>query len=265
MKKYRLLFVLFFFVVACTSSIHRAAVRDITKNTKARTYNKKGGYRGDSTYIVKFGDTLLGIALQSDVSFSQMVLYNNLKSPYLIKEDQVLNLKQNQKVNDHKYSDQSRRNSKKTQKTQQKVALKKPKSYSKKSRLNKNGTKPIIKWAWPSNGKLVKVFSFSDTELQGIRIVDKRDSAIDAAANGKVVYVGSGLRGYGKLIIIKHNNDYLSAYAHNDKLFVKEDQKVKKGQKIALMGDTGANKVYLHFEIRYKGKSVDPLQYLPKR
>lgn len=265
MKKCRLLFVLFFFVVACTSSIHRAAVRDITKKTKAIAYNKKGGYRAGSTYIVKFGDTLLGIALQANVSFSQLVLYNNLKSPYLIKEGQVLNLKQNQTVNEHKYSDQYRINSKITQKTQQKVAPKKAKTYSKKYIVKKNGTKEIVRWVWPSNGKLIKGFSFSDTELQGIRIAAKRDSAVNAAADGKVVYVGSGLRGYGKLIIIKHNNDYLSAYAHNDKLLVKEDQKVKKGQKIALMGDTGANKVYLHFEIRYKGKSVDPLQYLPKR
>ena len=131
--------------------------------------------------------------------------------------------------------------------------------------ITKEPSKKIKSWVWPATGKLTKKFQTSTTALQGISIADKRGSAIKAAAGGKVVYAGGGLRGYGNLVIIKHNNEYLSAYAHNEKLLVKEKQTVKKGQKIALMGDSGTNAVYLHFEIRYRGKSVDPLRYLPKR
>ncbi len=265
MKKYSVSLILFFFVAGCTSTTHHAIVRDITKNTKKSQYHKKGSYRGDATYTVNSGDTLYAIAWQTDLSVNEIASYNNLKAPYVIKKGQVLNLNENQLVKQRKYSDQSPRNSKKTQKRQQKVEPKKAKSYSMGYRKSEKNTNKIVGWAWPSNGKLTQRFSSSDTRLQGIRIVAERDSAVNAAANGKVVYVGSGLRGYGKLIIIKHNNDYLSAYAHNDKLLVKENQKVKKGQKIALMGDTGASTVYLHFEIRYKGKSVDPLRYLPKK
>lgn len=265
MKKYRVSLVLFVFVAGCTSTIHHAVVRDITKNTKAREYYKKISYRDDSAYIVESGDTLYEIAWKRDLSVDDIAFQNNLKAPYVIKKGQVLNLKENQLVKQRQYSDQSPKNSKKPQKRQQNVEPKKAKSYSNGYRKSEKNIHKIVVWTWPSNGKLVKRFSSSDTALQGIRIIDKRGSAVNAAADGKVVYVGSGLRGYGKLLIIKHNNDYLSAYAHNDKLLVKENQNVKKGQKIALMGDTGASTVYLHFEIRYKGKSVDPLRYLPKR
>ena len=100
---------------------------------------------------------------------------------------------------------------------------------------------------------------------KGIKIAGKRGELIKAAANGRVVYAGSGLRGYGNLIIIKHTDDYLSAYAHTDKILVKEKQQVNGGQKIATMGSSGASRVMLHFEIRYHGKSVDPLKILPKK
>ena len=100
---------------------------------------------------------------------------------------------------------------------------------------------------------------------KGIDIAGLKGSNIVATAAGKVVYAGAALRGYGKLIIIKHNDDYLSAYAHNDKVFVKEKQKIKLGQVIATMGKTDANKVLLHFEIRFRGKSVNPSNYLPTR
>jgi lipoprotein NlpD len=101
--------------------------------------------------------------------------------------------------------------------------------------------------------------------MKGIGIAGKMGQPIYASASGKVVYSGDGLRGYGKLVIIKHNKTYLSVYAHNSKLLVKENQDVKRGQKIALMGNSGASQVELHFEIRKLGKPVDPLQLLPKR
>ncbi|MEJ2509641.1 MAG: peptidoglycan DD-metalloendopeptidase family protein [Gammaproteobacteria bacterium] len=120
-------------------------------------------------------------------------------------------------------------------------------------------------WQWPTQGRLISTFSARDAGKRGVDIEGKLGQPIYAAAPGTVVYSGSGLLGYGKLIIIKHNDTYLSAYAHNSDLLVKEDEEVKTGEHIADMGDSGADRVMLHFEIRRDGKPVDPLDYLPKR
>ena len=115
---------------------------------------------------------------------------------------------------------------------------------------------------WPAQGKLVT--GFSDTaNLKGIDIAGQAGAPVIASAGGKVVYAGAGLRGYGKLVIIKHNNKFLSAYAHNREILVKEGQQVTRGQKIAEMGSTDADQTKLHFEIRRLGKPMDPLKYLP--
>lgn len=106
---------------------------------------------------------------------------------------------------------------------------------------------------------------FDEVKNKGIDIAGKAGDAVLAAADGRVVYADSGLRGYGKLIILKHNNTYLTAYAHNQNLLVKEDQQVRQGQKIAEMGSTDADRVKLHFEIRRQGKPIDPLKFLPPR
>lgn len=120
-----------------------------------------------------------------------------------------------------------------------------------------------IAWIWPANGKMVG--TFSEGGSKGVDIDGKAGDPVIASGDGKVVYSGTGLRGYGKLVIIKHNNTYLSAYAHNQNILVKEGQSVTKGQKIAEMGNSDADRVKLHFEVRRQGKPVDPLQYLPKR
>jgi lipoprotein NlpD len=117
-------------------------------------------------------------------------------------------------------------------------------------------------WIWPTAGKVVAGFSES-ANLKGIDIAGKSGQPVVASAAGKVVYAGSGLRGYGKLIIVKHNSTFLSAYAHNREITVKEGQQVAKGQKIAEMGDTDSDQVKLHFEIRRLGKPVDPAKFLP--
>lgn len=119
-----------------------------------------------------------------------------------------------------------------------------------------------MEWGMPTSGKVIAGFSES-ANRKGVDIAGKRSQVIVASAAGKVVYSGSGLRGYGKLIIIKHNKTFLSAYAHNDQIVVKEGQSVSKGQKIAEMGNTDADQVKLHFEIRKQGKPVDPAKYLP--
>ena len=134
--------------------------------------------------------------------------------------------------------------------------------------INANVVAPVasnVAWQWPTQGNVIQGFSNSDGGNKGVDISGSRGQAIKAAANGRVVYAGNALRGYGNLIIIKHNDDFLSAYAHNDKILVSDQQEVKAGQEIAKMGSTGTNAVKLHFEIRYKGKSVDPVRYLPRR
>jgi lipoprotein NlpD len=121
----------------------------------------------------------------------------------------------------------------------------------------------MLQWVWPASGKLVHGFS-QGSNPKGIAIRGTPGQSVFATAAGKVVYSGSGLRGYGKLVIIKHNNTYLSVYAHNRELLVKEGERVTKGQKIAEMGGTSADGVALHFEIRRLGKPVDPLKFLPQ-
>ena len=120
-----------------------------------------------------------------------------------------------------------------------------------------------IVWSWPASGKIIQ--GFNGTTSKGIDIAGNLGDLVYAAAAGRVVYAGSELRGFGKLIIIKHNDDYISVYAHNNVMLVKENETVKRGQKIAEMGSTDAPRVELHFEIRLRGKSIDPVGLLPKQ
>ena len=120
-----------------------------------------------------------------------------------------------------------------------------------------------VDFIWPASGALIA--GFDEAKNKGLGIAGKAGDAVLAAADGRVVYAGAGLRGYGNLIILKHNNTFLTAYAHNQTLLVKEDQNVRRGQKIAEMGSTDADRVKLHFEIRRQGKPVDPARYLPPR
>jgi lipoprotein NlpD len=120
----------------------------------------------------------------------------------------------------------------------------------------------LISWGWPANGKVIQGFTQA---TKGIDIAGNAGDAIEAAANGKVMYSGNGVRGLGNLIIVNHDNGFITAYAHNRTLLVKTGQEVKKGTKIAEMGQSDAASVRLHFEVRRQGTPVDPLQYLPNR
>ncbi len=120
-----------------------------------------------------------------------------------------------------------------------------------------------VNWMWPASGTVMS--TFDEGKNKGVTLNGKLGDPVLASADGRVVYAGSGLRGYGNLVILKHNNTYLTAYAHNQALLVKEDQTVRRGQKIAEMGSTDADRVQLHFEIRKQGKPVDPLKLLPPR
>jgi lipoprotein NlpD len=121
-----------------------------------------------------------------------------------------------------------------------------------------------VPWGWPTAGVPTVLAGFDEARNKGLDIGGKAGDPVLASADGRVVYAGAGLRGYGNLIILKHNNTYLTAYAHNQALLVKEDQTVRKGQKIAEMGNSDADRVKLHFEIRRQGKPVDPTKYLPR-
>ena len=120
-----------------------------------------------------------------------------------------------------------------------------------------------VNWTWPATGAVLS--GFDEAKNKGLAISGKAGDPVFAAADGRVVYAGSGLRGYGNLVIVKHNNTYLTAYAHNQSLLVKEDQVVRRGQKIAEMGSSDAERVQLHFEIRRHGRPIDPARLLPSR
>ena len=120
-----------------------------------------------------------------------------------------------------------------------------------------------VQWQWPAPGKVIE--TFEETRNKGIDIAGNEGDPVLAAADGEVVYVGSALRGYGNLVIVKHNEEFISAYAHNRQVLVKQGQGVKRGQRIAEIGRTDADRTKLHFEVRRQGKPVDPLRYLPAR
>ncbi len=133
------------------------------------------------------------------------------------------------------------------------------------TRTTTNAPAGPIKWQWPSSGKVLAGFSKAPTGNKGLNIAGKSGEPVKAAAAGRVVYAGNGLRGFGQLVIVKHDDDFLSAYAHNSRLHVRENDPVKAGQLIADIGTTGTDREQLHFEIRYQGQPVDPLKHLPKR
>ncbi|HEY5716455.1 MAG TPA: peptidoglycan DD-metalloendopeptidase family protein [Psychromonas sp.] len=241
------------------------------------------------TYQIEKGDTLFSIAWRASLDLNRLALYNGLTAPYLIREGETLKLTPSEtikRVSTKKPVVKNESSSQKTQKnnkvsctdqscnknSQKAVEQGNSKAYpAAKVKVDEKAAKPettmtkVSRWQWPAKGKLTKTFAASQSGMKGISLANKRGTPIYTAASGEVVYAGSGLRGFGKLIIIKHNDDYLSAYAHNEELLVREKQQVKVGQKIAMMGDSGTDSVKLHFEIRYQGKSIDPLRYLPKR
>jgi lipoprotein NlpD len=235
-----------------------------------------------SEYRVQQGETLYSIAWRANSDVRQIAKLNNIPPPYNIYPNQKLILvanNQEKSVQASKSKWSSKAKTKTSTETKTKV-VKKSIASSKKQAYGKNVSKKkvlqnnlpkttfskkIRQWQWPVNGKIISRFSAKAQGNKGIDIAGRRGTSIKATASGKVVYSGSALSGYGKLIIIKHNDDYLSAYAHNDKILVKEQQQIKAGDIIAKMGDTDAERVMLHFEVRFRGKSVDPLKYLPKK
>ncbi len=207
-------------------------------------------------YTVKPGDAVIRIGLDTGQNWRDIVRWNNLENPNRIEVGQVLRVTPPGNV------------------TAASVAAR-PASVASGSSAASGSASPSapasavpagedeLAFIWPAQGQLIG--DFDGVKNKGLDISGTAGDPILASADGRVVYAGAGLRGYGNLIILKHNNIYLTAYAHNQTLLVKEDQSVKKGQKIAEMGNTDADRVKLHFEVRRQGKPVDPAKYLPAK
>jgi len=203
---------------------------------------------------VKAGETLYSIAFEYGRDHRDVARWNKIRRPYTIYPKQKLRIIPVAADNKGK---KPFRNSKSTTRGTKRAPVTVNKTqYPSNSKL---------KWQWPTRGKVVSTFSFRDPGRRGIDIVGRKGQPVKAAAAGRVVYRGNGLRGYGNLIILKHNDTYFSAYAHTEDVVVKENEKVKLGQKLADMGNTNSEKTKLHFEIRRNGKPVNPMGYLPKR
>ncbi len=279
---------------AKTAEIPKASQPAIPKQADSRGY-----------YVVKKGDTLIQIALDFGQNYRDLVAWNNLANPNDIKVDQLLRVlppegaaqtapvATSSGVEVRPLPSSPAASAGATMHKSAPRGEKRPYSESALAEMQKpdapNGNGPTavakteparhiekmpetpvpaipddenISWIWPADGKVIS--GFSDGK-RGIDIAGKMGQPVLAAGSGKVLYAGSGIRGYGNLVIVKHSNNLLSAYAHNKTIFVKEDQSVSKGQKIAEMGNSDADEVKLHFEIRQQGKPVDPSKFLPSR
>jgi lipoprotein NlpD len=214
-------------------------------------------------YAVKPGDTLIRIGLDAGQSFRDIARWNNLENPNLIEVGQVLRILPPNSDNPLVVTRPVVSGTANSTTASATAALPARAASAPASSPQPATTEDDMGWIWPAQGKLIA--GFDELKNKGFDIDGRSGDAILASADGRVVYAGASLRGYGNLIILKHNNTYLTAYAHNQALMVIEDQIVKKGQKIAEMGNSDADRVKLHFEIRRQGKPVDPAKYLPAR
>jgi lipoprotein NlpD len=230
-------------------------------------------------YVVKPGDTLIRIGLDNGQNWRDLVKWNNLDNPNVIEVGQVLrvvapgtdpNVAAARPVTAPKVETRplaaaapaGSASAAATPVVAPATAASNPTIVSTSPPVVREADDDI-RWGWPANGNVIA--PFEEGRQKGLVFGGKAGDPVLAAADGRVVYAGSGLRGYGNLVILKHNATYLTAYAHNQTLLVKEDQNVKRGQKIAEMGSTDADSVQLHFEIRKQGRPIDPAKLLPSR
>lgn len=266
----------------CANKNRPAPVEDRSPNSAVRAPAKalatventgKAGY-----YTVKPGDTLIRIGMDNGQSWRDIARWNNLENPNLIETGQVLRVVPLEETgvvvrpvtstNVVTSSTPSQvasvpSTSSTSSAVKPNASLTSPPSSSPPASniASSDSSEETVAFQWPTRGNLLA--GFDEVKNKGIDIAGKAGDPVVAAADGKVVYAGAGLRGYGNLVIIKHNSTFLTAYAHNQSLMVKEDQAIKRGQKIAEMGNSDTDQVKLHFEIRRQGKPVDPAKYLP--
>jgi lipoprotein NlpD len=229
-------------------------------------------------YSVKSGDTLIRIGMDNGQSWRDIARWNNIENPNLIETGQILRVTPPEETgvvvrpvsSTNVVTSPAPANTASAPAPASNSASVRPPasaanppnaSTPTNNLANTDSAEDTVSFQWPTRGNVLA--GFDEVKNKGIDIAGKAGDPVLAAADGKVVYAGSGLRGYGNLVILKHNNTYLTAYAHNQSLLVKEDQAIKRGQKIAEMGNSDADQVKLHFEIRRQGKPVDPAKYLP--
>ncbi len=274
-------------LLGCSSPRQKAPVEDRrspAKSTASQSAGLKAGAQAalpagsenagkPGYYTVRPQDTLVRIALDNGQNWKDLARWNGLENPNLIEVGQVLRVvppgadasqpstrpvtvaKVETRPLDSKTADSSA-----SQPAASASGAAATSAAS--SAATVQGDEAVV-WMWPASGAVTA--GFDEVKSKGLSIAGKAGDPVVAAADGRVVYAGSGLRGYGNLVIIKHNSTYLTAYAHNQTLLVKEDQVVRRGQKIAEMGSTDAESVKLHFEIRRQGKPTDPAKLLPPR
>jgi lipoprotein NlpD len=265
------------FVVFCTLLLVTALLGGCASGGDNSGYKKHAESRVvpkkiSGSYRVRKGDSLYSISWRAGLDYQTVARWNGLRRPYTIYPGQLIKLYSPKKNTGKPHGKKSGSD----KKTAPKVAthpskpsgkpLKKRTKPVKKASVPKKKKSPALgklHWQWPTKGRLLAKYSSRDAAHSGIKIGGRKGQKVFAAESGEVVYVGSGLIGYGQLIIIKHNKKYLSAYGHNSDLLVKEGDRVKKGQNISNMGVTNQGKALLYFEVRRYGKPVNPLAYLP--
>ena len=226
------------FLTACATRMQPAPVASLNKGAQG-------------THLVSAGETLSEIAARYGWGLQELADANDKAPPYQLQAGEKIQL-----------------TAKSTPKKQARLAqvAQQERIHRSTPKFNQSAKpKPLAvskQWMWPAHGRLTRAFK-SDADVDGVDIKNNLGSPVFAAAQGTVVYSGTGLRGYGKLIIIKHPGGYLSAYAHNSVLVAREGERVKAGEKIAEMGNTGATSTKLHFQIRFQGKPINPLRILP--
>ncbi|MEN0035929.1 MAG: peptidoglycan DD-metalloendopeptidase family protein [Cellvibrio sp.] len=262
---------LFKILIACVVLVSCASHSPAPVYDKSRSFANR-----PKTHIVAPGDTMFSIAWRYGLKYEELAKYNKISPPYIIRPSQVIRLDmvggaaspvQTQSGGKSVVTNSKLSGPAKTPtSTNKNSVIRKENKTTTVGQSNKNSTVwGAPQWRWPAKGSLISSFQGNNGLNKGIDLGGKLGEPVLAAAAGQVVYSGSGLRGYGKLLIVKHNEVFLSAYAHNDRLLVKEGDFVKAGQIIADMGSSGTDRVKLHFEIRRDGTPVDPLKYLPRR
>ena len=274
-KKFWLFYLLLLFLFGCT--VPKPAPvesRSISKQKKSNendlSYRKKN-LTSDGFYIVQSGDTLFGIALTFGQNWRDIASWNDLTDPNKINVGEKLRVLPADKLGGA-ISIPLNKNITNLEKSRLNQESETEKGF-KVDKLENDDEEVVsqdqeklalsLSWVWPANGQIIE--KFSESNSKGITIAGISGESIFAVSDGKVVYSGNGLRGYGNLVILKHNDDFITAYAHNQSIFVKEGESVSKGQKIAEMGMSETDSPKLLFEVRKAGKPLDPLRFLPSK
>lgn len=275
-----------YLLLSCASPHTPAPVEQVYRGATYHDY-QQASWSAD-TYEVRAGDTLYSIAFRANMDMRDITRINNLQEPYTIYPGQVLQLRGNTEQGRASNSTNGivSQNSNNNSAISQRNDLTEPVATASQAEYGENVTiekepeiQPItervqrrerqvrnadLRWRWPSTGDVSRRFSTQTPANNGMEFSGQRGDAVVAAEAGKVVYTGTALRGYGRLIIMKHNDDYITAYGHNDEVLVEEQQWVEAGEQIATMGSSGRSDVRLRFEMRFRGNSVNPENYLPR-